>query len=58
MGPVASFASTMQNVALTWLPVMFFLLMCVVVVLLWRTIKMMPRVRPNLVTPRSSASVN
>ena len=32
MGLQASLSSTMQNFALTWLPVMFFLLMCVVVV--------------------------
>ena len=47
MAPLASFASTAQNFALTWLPVMFFLLMCVVVVLLWRTMKLMPRVQAD-----------
>ncbi len=54
---LASFASTVQNFALTWLPVMFFLLMCVVVLLLWRTMKMMPRVKPTEITPGSSSSV-
>ena len=38
MGPAASLASTLQNLALTWLPVMFFLLMCFVAFLLWRTV--------------------
>jgi cell division protease FtsH len=57
MGPLGSLGSTIQNVMLTWLPVMFFLLMCVVVVLLWRTIKMMPRVKPTEITPGSSSSV-
>jgi cell division protease FtsH len=57
MAPVASFASTTQNFALTWLPVMFFLLMCFVVVLLWRTTKLMPRVRPTEITPGSESSV-
>ena len=36
---------------------MFFLLMCVVVFLLWRTVKMMPRVKPTEITPGSSSSV-
>jgi cell division protease FtsH len=57
MPPVASFGSFMQNFALTWLPVMFFGLMCVVVWLLWRTIKLMPRVKPMEITPGSSSSV-
>jgi cell division protease FtsH len=46
-----------QNFALTWLPVMFFLLMCVVVYLLYRTTKLMPRVKPKEITPGSSSSV-
>jgi cell division protease FtsH len=54
---VAGFGSSVQNFALTWLPVMFFLLMCVVVVLLWRTTKLMPRVRPTEITPGSESSV-
>jgi cell division protease FtsH len=40
---------------LTWLPLVFF---AIIIYLLWRTVQLMPRVRPNLVTPRSSASVN
>src|SRR5436305_1406718 len=55
--PVASFGSFVQNFALTWLPVMFFGLMVVVVVLLWRTVKLMPRVKPTELTPGSSPSV-
>jgi ATP-dependent Zn proteases len=46
-----------SNFALTWLPVMFFGLMCVVVWLLWRTLKMMPRVKPTQITPGSSSAV-
>ncbi|HZQ66330.1 MAG TPA: ATP-dependent zinc metalloprotease FtsH [Gaiellaceae bacterium] len=40
--------------ALTWLPILFFGL---IVVILWRTIQLMPRVKPNLVTPNSKTSV-
>jgi cell division protease FtsH len=46
MGLAASLGSTMQNLVLTWLPVMFFGLMCFVAYLLWRTVKVMPRVKP------------
>ncbi|MGH3026576.1 MAG: ATP-dependent metallopeptidase FtsH/Yme1/Tma family protein, partial [Gaiellaceae bacterium] len=51
---VSKFAS---NFALTWLPVLFFALMCVVVYLLWRTMKLMPRVKPMAITPGSESSV-
>src|SRR5215467_9345561 len=54
---VASFGSTIQNLALTWLPVMFFLLMCFVAYLLWRTVKIMPRVKPVEITPGSASAV-
>src|SRR3954449_2092634 len=49
--------SAISNFALTWLPVLFFLLMCVVVFLLWKTVKLMPRVKPMEITPGSSSSV-
>jgi len=46
-----------SNFALTWLPVLFFLLMCVVVWLLWKTVKLMPRVKPLQITPGSSSAI-
>ena len=45
----------MSDFALTWIPVLFFLLMCVVVYLLWRTVKLMPRVKPMEITPGSAS---
>src|SRR5262245_60680449 len=48
----------MQEFALTWLPIFFFLLMCLVVYLLWPTVKLMPRVKPTEITPGSSSSVS
>ena len=57
MTVLASFSSFARDFALTWLPVLFFLLMCVVVWLLWRTLKMMPRVKPMEITPGSDSSV-
>jgi cell division protease FtsH len=51
------FNDFISNFALTWLPVLFFLLMCVVVWLLWKTVKLMPRVKPMEITPGSASSV-
>src|SRR5215475_14559388 len=54
---VASIGSHVSDFAITWLPVMFFLLMVFVAYLLWRTTKLMPRVKPVEVTPGSSSAV-
>jgi cell division protease FtsH len=51
------FGRFMSDFALTWLPVLFFLLMCAVVYLLWRTVKLMPRVKPMEITPGSASAV-
>src|SRR3954471_5068908 len=51
------FSKFMSDLALTWLPVAFFLLMCIVVWLLWRTVKLMPRVKPMEITPGSASAV-
>ena len=56
--PLASELSKfISNFALDWLPILFFLLMCVVVWLLWKTVKLMPRVKPMEITPGSASSV-
>jgi len=54
---IASLSSTARDFAVTWIPVLFFLLMLVVVYLLWRTVKLMPRVKPMQITPGSSSAV-
>jgi cell division protease FtsH len=41
--------------ALTWLPIVFFGLICY---LLWRTVQMMPRVKPAAMRPDSSGTVS
>src|SRR6476469_4139085 len=51
------FSKFMSDFAITWLPVAFFVLMCVVVYLLWRTVKLMPRVKPMEITPGSASAV-
>src|SRR5512133_693394 len=53
--PLASLMHDIGQGALTWLPIFFFF---VLVVLIWRTIQLMPRVKPNMVEPNSSASVS
>ncbi|HEY6961243.1 MAG TPA: AAA family ATPase [Gaiellaceae bacterium] len=55
--PLGDFSSFMNDFGLTWLPLMFFLLMCMVVYLLWKTVKLMPRVKPMEITPGSAVSV-
>jgi cell division protease FtsH len=44
----------LQNWALTWLPL---LLMCALVFLVWRTLRLMPQTKPQQLKPSSSSSV-
>src|SRR3954447_612885 len=43
-----------QNYAQIWVPI---LLMAFLVFLVWRTLKLMPRTKPQQITPRSASSV-
>ncbi len=53
--PVAlSFYDQLQGWALTWLPILF---MGALVYLVWRTLKMMPRTKPQHLKPSSQSSV-
>src|SRR5438067_1063641 len=52
--PVGHWIHEVGAAALTWLPLVFFGLICY---LLWRTVQMMPRVKPAQLRPDSSASV-
>jgi cell division protease FtsH len=51
------FRAFVQDFALTWLPLLFFVLMLFIVYLLWRTVQLMPRVKPAAIEPGSSSSV-
>ena len=53
--PLASLMHDISQGALTWLPIFFF---AILVFLIWRTIQLMPRVKPNLTEPNSKASVS
>ena len=48
------FLQTLGNFALLWLPIVF---MAMIVYLVWRTLALMPRVKPNVVEPTSRGSV-
>ncbi len=52
---LASLTHDIGQGALTWLPIVFF---AILVLLIWRTMRLMPRVKPNLTEPNSSASVS
>src|SRR5690242_1091115 len=52
--PVASLYDDLSQSMLTWLPLAFF---AIIVLLLWRTVQSMPRVKPKLVMPHSKTSV-
>jgi cell division protease FtsH len=49
-----TFFDQLQNWALTWLPL---LLMCALVWLVWRTLRMMPQTKPQVIKPTSSSSI-
>jgi cell division protease FtsH len=53
--PLASLMHDIGQGALTWLPIFFF---AILVVLILRTIQLMPRVKPSLTSPDSKASVS
>jgi len=52
--PLSSVVHEIAQAALTWLPILFF---AILVILIWRTISLMPRVKPNMTEPNSIASV-
>jgi cell division protease FtsH len=53
--PLLSLWHDISEGALTWLPIVFFGL---IVIILLRTIQLMPRVKPNMVEPNSKTSVS
>jgi cell division protease FtsH len=57
MLPPASLQTWIQDFVVFWLPLLFFGLMLVIVWLLWRTVQLMPRVKPAQIEPNSASSV-
>jgi cell division protease FtsH len=54
---VSSFVSELQNWALNWEPIIMIVLFGALVVLLWRALKVMPRVKPQQIKPSSDQAV-
>jgi len=46
-----SFAQEIQNWALSWEPVLMIVFFSVIIVVLWRTLKVMPRIKPQQIKP-------
>jgi cell division protease FtsH len=58
LGDTWSWIHAIPKYAEEWLPLMFFLCMLAIVYLLWRTLQVMPRVKPTHVEPGSRESVS
>ncbi len=54
---LADVAGVFQDFVIWGLPVAFFLMLLMIVVLLWRTVALMPRVKPAQIQPNSASSV-
>jgi cell division protease FtsH len=57
-GPHTSFIESIQNAALQWEPVIGILFFLVIIVLLFRTLKVMPRIKPQQIKPSSGDAVS
>jgi cell division protease FtsH len=55
--PQASIAQDIQNWALQWEPVIAILFFTALILLMWRTLKVMPRVKPQRIKPASNQAV-
>jgi cell division protease FtsH len=54
---VSSFVSELQNWAMQWEPVIAIFFFGALIAILWRTLKVMPRVKPQQIKPASDQSV-
>jgi cell division protease FtsH len=55
--PQTSFSQEVQNFALNWEPVIAILFFTALILLMWRTLKVMPRIKPQRIKPSSGQSV-
>jgi cell division protease FtsH len=55
--PGESFTTELQNFANNWEPVVAILFFVALIFLMWRTLKVMPRIKPQRIRPASSESV-
>src|SRR5947209_868599 len=54
----ASLVQEIQNFAYNWSPVVMILFFAALIFLMWRTVKVMPRVKPQQIKPASNQSVS
>jgi cell division protease FtsH len=57
-GPQQSIVQQIQNAAYNWSPVVMILFFAALLYLMWRTLKVMPRVKPQQIKPASNQSVS
>ena len=53
-----SFVTELQNWALQWQPVLMFVFFSAIILVMWRTLKVMPRIKPQQIKPASSQAVS
>ncbi len=56
--PQASIAQQIQSWALDWQPVLMIVFFAMIIFVLWRTLKVMPRIKPQQIKPASNQSVS
>jgi cell division protease FtsH len=56
-GGGTSFVTDIKNWALEWQPVLMFVFFTAIIVVMWRTLKVMPRVKPQQIKPSSKQAV-
>jgi cell division protease FtsH len=56
--PQTSIVQEIQNAAYSWSPVVMILFFTVLIFVMWRTLKVMPRVKPQQIKPASDQSVS
>jgi cell division protease FtsH len=57
-GSGTSFVTELQNWALQWQPVLMFVFFTAIIVVMWRTLKVMPRIKPQQIKPASRQAVS
>ena len=55
--PHTSFVQNLQNQAVNWEPVIAILFFAVIIVVMWRMLKVMPRIKPQQIKPASDQAV-
>ena len=53
-----SLVQEIQNIAYNWQPVMTFLFFTAIILVMWRTLKVMPRIKPQRIKPASKQQVS